>query len=109
MDVRVKESRSGVGGFTGWLLARFARGRHRAAPRLALLERIALAPRQSVALIEAEGRRILVATSADGASAFYPLDRLMPGAAAGGERFRTTRTSKSAAAGGPGVASRISW
>jgi hypothetical protein len=43
-------------------------------PRLALLERIALAPRQSLALVEAEGRRFLVATSADGAAAFYPLD-----------------------------------
>jgi flagellar biogenesis protein FliO len=42
--------------------------------RLALLERIALAPRQSLALVEAEGRRILVATSAEGGPAFYPLD-----------------------------------
>jgi hypothetical protein len=39
-----------------------------------LLERITLAPRQSLALIEAEGRRILVATSAEGGPAFYPLD-----------------------------------
>ncbi len=44
----------------------------RAAP--ALVERITLAPRQSLALIEAEGRRILVATSAEGGPAFYPLD-----------------------------------
>jgi len=34
--------------------------RPRAERRLALLERIALAPRQSLALVEAEGRRILV-------------------------------------------------
>jgi hypothetical protein len=39
-----------------------------------LLERISLAPRQSLALIEAEGRRILVATSAEGGPAFYALD-----------------------------------
>ena len=70
-------SRYKAGGLTGWLVARVLsrlRSGRRAAPRLALVERIALAPRQSVALIEAEGRRILVATSADGASAFYPLD-----------------------------------
>jgi hypothetical protein len=60
-------------GWAGWLLARW-HGRRRAEPRLALLERITLAPRQSLALIEAEGRRILVATSAEGGPAFYPLD-----------------------------------
>ena len=62
-----------AGGWAGWLLARW-HGRRRAEPRLALLERITLAPRQSLALIEAEGRRILVATSAEGGPAFYPLD-----------------------------------
>lgn len=61
-----------VGGVAGWLMARFSK-RRRAEPRLALLERIALGPRQSLALIEAEGRRILVATSAEGGPAFYPL------------------------------------
>ncbi len=61
------------GGWAGWLLARW-HGRQRAEPRLALVERITLAPRQSLALIEAEGRRILVATSAEGGPAFYPLD-----------------------------------
>ena len=63
----------GPGGWAGWLLARW-QGRRRAEPRLALVERITLAPRQSLALIEAEGRRILVATSAEGGPAFYPLD-----------------------------------
>ena len=61
----------------GWLLGRLMerlRGRARAQPRLALVERIALAPRQSLALVEAEGRRILVATSAGGEPAFYALD-----------------------------------
>ena len=62
-----------AGGWAGWLLARW-HGRRRAEPRLALVERITLAPRQSLALIEAEGRRILVATSAEGGPAFYPLD-----------------------------------
>jgi len=63
----------GYAGLGAWLLDRL-RGRRRPAPRLALLERISLAPRQSLALIEAEGRRILVATSAEGGPAFYPLD-----------------------------------
>jgi hypothetical protein len=45
----------------------------RPVPRLALLERIALAPRQSLALVEADGHRFLVATSAEGAAAFFPL------------------------------------
>jgi flagellar biogenesis protein FliO len=67
-----------LGGLAGWLLSKLRRA-HRARPRLTLVERITLAPRQSLSLIEAEGRRLLVATSADGASAFYPLDE--PGAA----------------------------
>jgi flagellar biogenesis protein FliO len=66
-----------IGGVAGWLLewmmARL-RARVRAQPRLALVERIQLAPRQSLALVEAEGRRILVATSAEGGPAFYALD-----------------------------------
>ena len=62
-----------TGGLAGWLMAKL-RPRPRAERRLALLERIALAPRHSLALVEAEGRKILVATSAEGGSAFYPLD-----------------------------------
>lgn len=76
-----------LGGLAGWVvnwaagMAVRRRGRStRRAPRLALVERIALAPRQSLALVEAEGRRILVATSAEGGPAFYPLDeRARPG------------------------------
>jgi flagellar biogenesis protein FliO len=62
-----------IGGLAGWLLSRFTAG-GRTQPRLELLERIALAPRQSLALVEAEGRRFLVATSPEGAPAFYALD-----------------------------------
>jgi flagellar biogenesis protein FliO len=61
-------------GLAVWLLERLRGRRRRSLPRLALLERIALAPRQSLALVEAEGRRFLVATSPDGSPAFYPLD-----------------------------------
>ena len=66
-----------VGGLVGrlsvWLLGRLRTARC-PQPRLALVERIALAPRQSLALVEAEGKRFLVVTSAEGAPAFYPLD-----------------------------------
>jgi flagellar biogenesis protein FliO len=62
-----------VGGLAGWLLGRLRRD-SRPRHSLALLERISLAPRQSLALVEAEGRRFLVATSAEGAPAFYALD-----------------------------------
>ena len=68
---------SSAGGFVGLvlrsLLAKFRTGRLMQ-PRLALLERIALAPRQSLALVEAVGRRFLVATSAEGGPAFFALD-----------------------------------
>ncbi|MGA9069823.1 MAG: flagellar biosynthetic protein FliO [Terracidiphilus sp.] len=88
----LSEKKAAVGGLAGWLLGRL-RARRRGAPRLELLERIALAPRQSLALVEAEGRRFLVATSPEGAPAFYALD----------ERVRPS--SKFRAAG----AARVSW
>lgn len=62
-----------LGGLADWLMKKW-RERQAPQPRLALLDRITLAPRQSLALVEAEGRRILVATSAEGGPAFYPLD-----------------------------------
>lgn len=61
-----------ISGLTGWLIAKLGRG-ERPKPRIELVERIALAPRQSLALVVAEGQRILVATSAEGGPAFYPL------------------------------------
>ena len=61
-------------GLAGWLLGRLRASSQRSQPRLALLERITLAPRQSLALVEVEGRRLLVATSPEGAPAFYSLD-----------------------------------
>jgi hypothetical protein len=63
-------ARSSVGNLVGWLLSRL-RGECRPRPQLAVLERITLAPRQTLALIEASGQRLLVATSADGTPAFY--------------------------------------
>jgi flagellar biogenesis protein FliO len=61
-----------TGGLTGWLLERL-RSKGRPRPQLTVLERITLAPRQTLALIEAGGQRLLVATSADGTPAFYPV------------------------------------
>lgn len=61
------------GGLAGWLLERL-KGQKRSKPSLELVERITLAPRQTLALVEAEGRRLLIATSADGAPAFFALD-----------------------------------
>ena len=66
-----------IGGLAGWLLARL-RPNARPRPSLALLERITLAPRQSLALVEAEGRRFLIATSAEGSPAFYALEDQSP-------------------------------
>lgn len=59
-------------GFAGWLLACLHRGAIQS-PRLKLIERMNLAPRQTLSLIEADGERLLVAISPEGAPAFYPL------------------------------------
>lgn len=83
----------GPGGLAGWLLQRLG-GRSRPKPKLALVERITLAPRQTLSLVEAEGRRLLIATSPEGAPAFYPLDDLRPRAARSSDhRGRIARTS----------------
>jgi len=98
-------------GLAGWLLNRLKLTR-RPQPRLALIERIALAPRQSLALVEAEGRRFLVATSPEGAPAFYPLDIEMSAARAAhpGNPDRSARPlSHLAAQTIPDRSARISW
>lgn len=69
-------------GLAGWLLGRL-RGGSGSQPKLALVERITLAPRQTLALVEAEGRRFLIATSPEGAPAFYALDERGRGRVAG--------------------------
>ena len=60
------------GSLAAFLLDRFHR-RAQKEPRLSLVERINLAPRQTVALIEADGQKFLVASSPDGAPTFYAL------------------------------------
>lgn len=83
----------GTGTLAGWLLRRLGSSA-RPKPRLALLERITLGPRQTLSMVEADGKRLLVATSPEGAAAFYPLDepqsRALPSA---GARPRVARTS----------------
>ena len=59
-------------GLAAWLSRRL----HAAAappPQLSILARIALGPRQSLALVEAEGFHVLVGTSADGPPSFFSL------------------------------------
>ena len=90
-------SRAMAGGLGAWILNRF-RGSGHARPRLALVERITLAPRQSLALVEAEGRRFLVATSVEGTPGFYPLD----GEAVPGSLIRSVRPR-------PAPLARRSW
>ena len=97
-----------AGGLGLWLLTKWrsarlglaARGMGRSVPRLALVERITLAPRQTLALVEAEGRRFLVASSAEGAPAFLALDSRRNGS----ESFSRGRGAK---AGASRV--RVSW
>jgi flagellar biogenesis protein FliO len=47
--------------------------------RLALVERIAIGPRQTIALIEADGLRLLVGTSAESAPVFFALNAAATG------------------------------
>ena len=73
MQVDTKGASNRAAGLAGWVLSKLSRD-PKARPRLTLVDRISLAPRQSLALIEAEGRRFLVATSQEGAPVIYPLD-----------------------------------
>jgi hypothetical protein len=74
MDLQGAGKRAAApGGLAGWLLRKL-QGQSRREPKLALLERINIAPKQSLALVEADGRRFLVATSPEGSPAFYALN-----------------------------------
>jgi flagellar biogenesis protein FliO len=92
--MKANENATAVGGLAGWLLG-WLKSRGRRQPRLELVERITLAPRQSLALVEAEGRRFLVATSPEGAPAFYALDE--------------ARQAVSRQRGATAQAARVSW
>jgi flagellar biogenesis protein FliO len=91
MRQKTSQDEGGAGlpaeGVAGWLLQRLHGGR-RSPPRLEVIERVALAPRHSLALVEAEGQRLLVATSPEGPPAFYALDaRAEQSVTAPAERF----------------------
>lgn len=76
-DRKPMELRSPGSGLAGWLLQQVRqrlKATAQAEPKLALIERITLAPRQSLALVEAEGRRFLVASSSESGPVFYALD-----------------------------------
>ncbi|MGD0911453.1 MAG: flagellar biosynthetic protein FliO [Terracidiphilus sp.] len=107
---RKPETKPALGGWTGWLLQRL-RATRRREPRLQLLERITLAPRQSLALVEADGRRLLVATSADGGPAFYALDRRTAGLdrRRAGVDGRKAGAAESSARETVQRAARVSW
>ncbi len=96
MEHTVKQRRESYGGLAAWLLAKW-QSRSVAKPRLALVERISLGSRQFLALVEAEGRRILVASSDEGGPAFYPIDEV--------------RASRDSARTQPSLSrrSRVSW
>jgi hypothetical protein len=79
------------------------RGAKRIEPRLRLVERIALGPRQSLALVETEGQRMLVATSAEGGPAFYALGNAREGESGG--RIALRKPVRAARRDNP----RISW
>jgi hypothetical protein len=67
------QPRPAIGGLAGWIASRLSRSA-RSKPRLEMVDRIALGPRQTVALVEADGRRFLVASSPEAGASFYPLD-----------------------------------
>jgi len=61
-------------GLTEWLLRRL-HSSTAPAPQLSILARIALGPRQTLALVEAEGVHLLVGTSAEGPPSFFALQQ----------------------------------
>lgn len=98
---RFMQERSGLAGWLLKLLRNRATASGECRQRLALVERISLAPRQSLVLVEAEGRRILVALSPDGAPAFHALD---------GYGDRPARSINDRRIGPrAGVSPRVSW
>jgi hypothetical protein len=102
--MKVCEKKAAVGGLAGWLLGRLRSGGRRR-PRLELVERIALAPRQSLSLVEAEGRRFLVVTSPEGSPAFYALDERPILARSRSNVVRIDGAARQAAR----LAARVSW
>lgn len=66
-------------GLAGWLLERIGHS-SKTRPRLALVERISLAPRQTVSLLEVDGQKLLIATAPESSPSFCLLNPSMQGA-----------------------------
>jgi hypothetical protein len=109
-----REGKRGVGippDMLGWL-RHLLPVRSQAAPRLQVLERISLAPRHTLALVESEGRRFLIATSPEGAPVFHSLDDRTAL-----DRFRPAMSGQNAARPSaraeirraPQTSGRVSW
>lgn len=81
---------NGVPGLAHWLLNRWQKRAVRK-PQLSVLEKITLAPRQTLALIEADGQRLLLATSAEGAATFHLLNSEAPSRRAGRTSTQTAK------------------
>lgn len=73
LQVQQSGERLGFLHMLGWLRSLLP-VRPESAPRLQVLERITLAPRHTLALVESEGRRFLIATSPEGTPVFHSLD-----------------------------------
>jgi flagellar biogenesis protein FliO len=62
-------------GVTAWLFERIHR-RAGGRSRLAVVEKICLAPRQTLTLVEVDGERVLVGLSREGSPQFYRLNAI---------------------------------
>lgn len=61
-----------LGGTIAWLARRWTRSEGHP-PRLAVVERLALSPKQWLLLVEADGVRLLISTSSEAPSTIFPL------------------------------------
>jgi len=93
-------------GLGDWLLRCWRRSTEHPA-RLALIERMALGPKHSLALIEADGVRLLIATSVDGTPAFFSLQNQAEPDPFGVYPARTKLSDEGAAQGPSGALPRM--
>jgi len=92
-----------LGGTIAWLAHRWARSEGHP-PRLAVIERLALSPKQVLLLVEADGMRLLISTSAEAPSTIFPLHGMPAPVQAGRPILRPgSRVTRPQAEG------RISW
>ncbi len=91
LAIRMKTAAGRQGGLAGWLLEwfkmplghRFARlaarfGRDRAAPRMELVEVLALGGKRQLLLVVCDGQRYLVGIGGDGVQTIVPMGQLLP-------------------------------